>query len=98
MKHKFLKFAAFTAATMIIINEYITTKTELLDRLDKNDDGQTYKWRYGNIYYTKTGIGSPILLLHDLTPGSSAEEWKSTIETLSETHTVYAIDLLGCGR
>ena len=30
-----------------------------------------YEWRFGKIRYIKKGSGSPVLLLHDLTPGSS---------------------------
>ena len=38
------------------------------------------------------------LLIHDLTPSSSAYEWSKMIDELAESHTVYALDLLGCGR
>ena len=40
----------------------------------------------------------PIILLHDLYPGFSAEEWRNTAMRLSKSRTVYAIDLPGCGR
>ena len=52
----------------------------------------------GNIYYTKTGTGKPLLLVHDLTHASSSCEWDSLIPLLKEHYTVYTIDLLGCGR
>ncbi len=57
-----------------------------------------YRWKQGNIYYTKEGSGPPILLVHDLDPASSTEEWSKVIPILRERYTVYAIDLLGCGR
>ncbi len=57
-----------------------------------------YRWKQGNIYYRKEGSGSPVLLVHDLQPDSSAEEWSKVIPLLAESHTVYAIDLIGCGR
>ncbi len=60
--------------------------------------GQYYKWKYGKVYYTKTGAGSPLLLIHDLDASSSAYEWNKVIPALARKHTVYAIDLLGCGR
>jgi len=58
----------------------------------------TYEWRFGHIYYTMQGTGTPLLLIHDLIPGSSDFEWKDIIKTLSKTHTVYTMDLLGFGR
>lgn len=63
-----------------------------------NPHGLRYEWRFGNIFYTKQGEGKPILLIHDLTCGSSDLEWKSIVNTYAKKHTVYTIDLLGCGR
>ena len=57
-----------------------------------------YAWRFGNVYYTKVGKGKPLLLIHELNPCSSAEEWSELIHSLSIDHTVYALDLPGCGR
>lgn len=57
-----------------------------------------YSWRFGEIFYTKKGKGSPLLLIHDLECRASAAEWNALIDHLAENHTVYALDLLGCGR
>src|SRR5699024_2271650 len=57
-----------------------------------------YKWRFGEVYYTKKGKGSPVLLIHDILPGGSGYEWNKVEESLALEHTVYTIDLLGCGR
>ena len=56
-----------------------------------------YEWRFGKIRYIKKGSGSPVLLLHDLTPGSSSYEFSAIIDELAEKHEVYAIDFLGYG-
>ena len=45
----------------------------------------------------KKGHGKPAVLLHDLDSASSVYEWKAMIDRLSKNHTIYAIDLLGCG-
>ena len=45
----------------------------------------------------KTGTGSPILLVHDTNSSSSSVEWTNIIRRLQKNHTIYAIDLLGCG-
>ena len=57
-----------------------------------------YRWRLGNIHYTKIGEGKPLLLVHDLEPASSSYEWHEVRKKLSKDHTVYTIDLLGFGR
>lgn len=88
-----------TLATGIIhiINRIIFTSANLKNLL-KSSAQNYYNWRFGKIYYKKKGSGSPVLLIHDLTVYSSAYEWKSIIDKLAEDHTVYAVDLLGCGR
>ena len=58
----------------------------------------TFHWRLGDIHYTKTGSGKPLLLIHDLDAASSSYEWHKIIPALSKDYTVYAIDLLGCGQ
>ena len=73
---------------------YIATREKLLTA----DKDFYYDWRFGRIYYTKTGDGSPILLVHDLNVTSSGYEWNKIIDTLSKSNTVYTLDLLGCGR
>ena len=57
-----------------------------------------FKWRLGNVYYTKEGTGKPLLLIHDLDTCTSGYEWKQLIPFLSSKYTVYTIDLLGFGR
>lgn len=99
-RHKLLTISIlFTLATGIIyiINRLIFA-TAILKDLLKSNANNYYNWRLGRLYYKKKGKGSPILLIHDLTVYSSAYEWNKVINKLAETHTVYALDLLGCGR
>lgn len=86
-----------TAVVLSIINKLICFFATL-DNLLKDPEGNYYEWRFGKVFYVKQGSGAPILLVHDLTTQSSAFEWKKVISDLSKTNTVYAIDLLGCGR
>lgn len=76
-----------------VIEETATRKNILNKR-----DGHIYHWKYGDIFYTKEGNGSPLFLVHNLTPDSSGYEWIKIKNMLSKEHTVYTIDLLGCGR
>ena len=59
-----------------------------------------YDFTYKNttVNNIKKGSGSPILLIHDISTFSSVYEWNKTMEKLSKKHTVYAVDLPGCGH
>lgn len=82
-----------TAAINKLIQVSAISKNVLHD-----PEAYCYKWRLGNIHYTKTGTGKPLLLVHDLNYSSSGYEFSQLIHKLKESYTVYAIDLLGCGR
>ena len=84
-------------AGMHIYNRVVDSNAERKNAL-KVDNGHYYKWKEGNIFYTKTGTGEPILLIHDTDSGASGEEWAKVAKKLAKNNTVYTIDLLGCGR
>ena len=79
------------------MNKFIDATSEVKKILTKTE-GHFYTWRFGNIFYTKRGTGSPLLLIHELHPAASSNEWNLMIRKLEQDHTVYTIDLLGCGR
>lgn len=81
-----------TYALNRIIFHYSTMKKLLV-----SDERFVYEWRFGNIHYIKKGSGNPLILLHDLNSSSSSYEWHRMIDDLAKSHTVYALDLLGCG-
>lgn len=89
--------SGITAGTIYTINKSISIISNTQAVLS-NPNGLRYEWRFGNIFYTKQGEGKPILLIHDLTCGSSDLEWKLIVKNYAKNHTVYTIDLLGCGR
>ncbi len=94
--------------TLLILSSSAITSTAFINNLIKikaikentTEDLKSYcyPWRLGNIHYTKSGSGKPILLIHDLNASSSIYEWSQLIPLLSKSYTVYAIDLLGCGK
>lgn len=99
-KHKLITLGIlFSIATVIIhiINSIITVSSVLKDMLHVYSKNY-FDWRFGQVYYSRHGQGSPILLIHDLKPGGSAYEWHKVEKELAQHHTVYTIDLLGCGR
>lgn len=92
-----LKLGIFAGIVMYFANKFVESSA-LLRKLLRIDSGYYYNWKHGSIYYTKQGHGDPLLLIHDLYPSSSSAEWNEVIEELAQSHTVYAIDLPGCGR
>lgn len=99
MKNKiktFILLSGLTTAAIHILNriQYSLYSVKNCLRYQKNN---YYEWRFGKIRYIKEGNGTPILLLHDLTVGSSVYEFNKIINSLSDKHEVFAIDLLGCG-
>jgi len=83
--------------TIALLNKYLKT-TATSRNLLTTPSSNYFKWRLGNIHYTKTGTGKPLLLIHDLNYSSSGCEWDSLIPLLKDHYTIYTIDLLGCGR
>ncbi len=100
MKHSFEKTieeAALCTGLLYCINR---TVFALGARGKSISGGQSssYHWKYGEIHYTKAGKGSPVLLIHSLNPFFSGNEWEGIRGKLAQMHTVYVIDLPGCGR
>ncbi len=92
-----LFLTACAAGTIHIVNRFIENTANMKDILN-TDNGKYYDWKNGRIYYQKCGTGSPVLLVHDLSPIGSSYEWCRFAKKLEKHHTVYTIDLLGCGR
>lgn len=57
-----------------------------------------YKWHHGAIHYQKRGMGDPLVLLHNVYPGASGEEYERNVGELARHFTVYNVDLLGFGQ
>ena len=60
-----------------------------------------FTWRGRRLFYAhrkaRAGKGRPLLLLHGIHTAAWSYEWRSNVDALSETHDVYALDLLGFG-
>lgn len=99
MKKSTKSFLFITAAALAGMHAYnrfvanVSTKKNMLP----TKNGSYYTWTQGNIFYTKLGTGKPILLVHDINSASSSVEWSKITKRLQKNHTVYTIDLLGCG-
>lgn len=95
--YKIAFYGGLTTAIVAGINQLVFMSATSRNMLSGNDD-LYYNWRFGKIFYTKEGKGTPVLLIHELQSTGSDFEWKSLRKELKKTHTVYTIDLLGCGR
>jgi len=93
-----IKATGFVACGMYLFNKIIDYISTSNNTLASTENENFYMSKHGKIFYSKNGQGSPILLIHDLTHFSCNKEWDKIISHLSQNHTVYALDLLGCGR
>lgn len=94
---KLLVLSACATAGIYYANRVINY-TATLKNLLTDDNGDYYKWKNGDVFYTVHGNGEPLLLIHDLHPASSSAEWSKLTKRLEKTNKVYCIDLPGCGR
>lgn len=100
-KHKKVQTFAILMifATLVIhfINRIIVMSANFKETLELINK-KYFNSKFGKIYYTKHGKGSPILLIHDTISGSSGYDWNRVDKLIAMDHTVYTIDLLGYGR
>ena len=59
-----LLLAFGTTAGTALLNKYIKLTATAKNLLEETQ-ACCYKWRFGNIHYTKTGSGKPLLLIHE---------------------------------
>lgn len=85
-----------TAAAIHILNK-IQYSSSTVKEVLSSPENNYYEWRFGKIRYTKIGNGTPLLLIHDLSVGSSSYEFHKIADELSKNHEVYCIDMLGYG-
>lgn len=95
-KRSLLKTTATAVGVLYCINKVIDSNS--IANSSTKSSGKYYHWKHGDIFYKVSGQGSPLLLIHDLTVFSSNYEWSKAVELLSESHTVYSVDLIGCGK
>ena len=93
MKHskKLVTLSVLTTmsgAAIYFLNKTLDTaavRKNLLASAEK----ESFSWQFGDIFYTKKGTGTPMLLLHDLHCASSGREWQYIEDALAQDHTVY---------
>jgi len=96
-KGKTILFLTTLAATTIHVINRIQYSHATMKNVLACSENKYYEWRFGKIRYTKKGSGTPLLLLHDLTIGSSSYEFTKITNSLAQKHEAYCIDFLGYG-
>ncbi len=94
---RFLLLTTAAVGSIYAFNRFIA-ETSASKKLLTDGNGSYYNWKFGKVFYTKKGSGTPLLLIHDTDVSSSSFEWYKLIKKLEKNHTVYTIDLIGCGR
>ena len=101
MKHHKLRtlisLGAISTFVIHLFNRYTSMQSGVKEVLPLYNY-QYFSFKSGRIFYTKKGNGSPLLLIHELLPGGSGYEWNRIEDELSKEHTLYVVDLPGCGR
>ena len=95
-KHPFLKAAGLALGCMAVYNT-LEYKKATSGNNNHLEDCRMYTGRFGDIYYKHYGKGTPVILLHALDPSANMTEWLPTATKLAASHSVYVIDLPGCG-
>ncbi len=103
LKEKIFSVITLTAATtgaISMINRFIFAKanSHVFPSQSPSSLPSVFSWRFGRIRYRKYGDnGKPLLLVHSIHPLSSSYEWDRLIPLLTKEHTVFVLDLIGCG-
>lgn len=92
-----LTLAGTIAASVAIWNQKTTHAGKLLSKSLPGSE-HYFLWNHGKIYYTKSGNGVPLLLLHRIGTGVSSFEWRRLAPLLHDHFEVYTPDLLGFGK
>ena len=93
--YKGVAIGFLSIATLEVFNRIVNEKAKKF-KLNINE-GYYYTWKEGAVHYNVKGKGPAVLLVHDLSVLSSSHEWKMIEDELAANHTVYSIDLIGCG-
>jgi pimeloyl-ACP methyl ester carboxylesterase len=95
---KGLLITGLAVGAAAIANAYVVYKTPPLLSALEGGEVRYFPTPDGDIFFKKRGSGPPLLLVHGIGAGCSSFEFRKIWKSLSESHTVYALDLLGFGK
>ena len=97
-KHRLLTVSALislTSTSIFFINKAISASAVIKNLLKGNPRILWLAFWKDSLQNTRKWFS--LLLIHDVSPCCSTDEWKYLCDALAVDHTVYSIDLLGCG-
>ena len=74
-----------TAVTGMYIINRIVDYTAGQKNLLTTEEGNIYHWKNGDIFYTVSGKGTPVILIHELNPVRLYTVWKRNIPSTLST-------------
>jgi pimeloyl-ACP methyl ester carboxylesterase len=93
-----LALTAVAVGAAALANAYIVYKTPPLLSALEGGEVRYFPTPDGDLFYKKRGTGPALLLIHGIGAGASSFEFRHIWKELAESHTVYALDLLGFGK
>jgi len=94
---KLVTYSSLLLTALYAANKYIDS---CITPITSSKNSFTFVWKEHQIQYIEKGDNKnpPLLLIHNLIPSSSKEEWYRIDDILSKDFHVYELDLLGCGN
>lgn len=94
---KLVTYSSLLLTALYAANKYIDS---CITPITSSKNSFTFVWKEHQIQYIEKGDkkNPPLLLIHNLMPSSSKEEWYRIDDILSKDFHVYELDLLGCGN
>ena len=80
-KHPLIKAGLTAAAVLGMMHAANRMIFYFAEQKSKARADRFYDWKYGRIHYTKTGSGSPVLLVHRLETGGNLQWRGLTVPT-----------------
>lgn len=91
-----------TTSTLLLTGLYTTNKIidTNISPITSTKNDKTFTWKNIKINYTEQGSNTtpPLLLIHNLYPSSSKEEWYRIDGLLANNFHIFELDLPGCGK
>lgn len=94
---KFITYSSLLLTAIHAANKYIDS---CITPITPSKNNNIFTWKDHKIQYSEKGSRSnpPLLLIHNLFPAASKEEWYRIDDILSKDFHIYELDLLGCGN
>ena len=87
-------------AALAAVNATIRRQASEPDDSALRGEARFFDWKYGRVFFKTAGqthSGPPLVFVHGIGAGASSFMWRKNFDPLSESFSVFALDLLGFG-